>query len=175
MSYLIRPAFQNDFVHLEKLLELYMRETYKTAWSGTAVQLEQDALNNEFHAVVAENLDGEIIGFLAWVSTYDLHHCMKGGEIIDMFVRAENRGRGAALLMSIAVASEIEKRGGKFLKGGAVENATARRFYGRIAMCFPNGTSYISGRAFRHLAGLSGKSLREIVANLPETAWNYEP
>ena len=175
MSYLIRPAFQNDFVHLEKLLDFYMRATYQTVWSGTAEELERDALINEFEAVVAENLNGEIVGFTAWVLTYDLHHCMKGGEVIDMFVCPQNRGRGVALLMAISVASAVQKRGGMFLKGGAVDNRVVRRFYGRMAMCFPDGTSYISGRAFRHLAGLKGKSLRKIIRNLPQQLWNYEP
>jgi hypothetical protein len=39
----------------------------------------------------------------------------------------------------------------------------------------PGGESYVSGRAFRRLAELSGESLREIVKGLPDTAWNYEP
>jgi len=175
MSYLIRQAGRNDIPQLEKLLDAYMRETYQGIWAGTAERLEQDGFGNEFELVVAENSGGEVVGFAAWIPTYDLHYCMKGGEVIDMFVCPPERGRGAALLMAIDIASEIQKRGGTFLKGGAVDNAVVRRFYGRMAMCFPDGTSYVSGRAFRHLAGLADKNLREIVGNLPETAWNYEP
>ncbi|MFN2393769.1 MAG: N-acetyltransferase, partial [Pyrinomonadaceae bacterium] len=61
------------------------------------------------------------------------------------------------------------------LKGGAVDNPVVRRLYQKIAMCLPDGESYVSGRAFRRLSKLSSKSLREIIKNLPESAWNYEP
>jgi hypothetical protein len=44
-----------------------------------------------------------------------------------------------------------------------------------MAMRQPDGELYVSGRAFRHLAELSGKNPREIVKNLPEAVWNYEP
>lgn len=175
MFYLIRKASRNDIPHLIKLLDDYMRETYNGAWAGTAERLEKDGFGNEFETMIAGTSKGEIIGFAAWISTYDLHWCLKGGEVIDMFVSPSHRGRGVALLMMTEVASEIQKCGGRFLKGGAVDNAVVRRFYGRMAMCFPDGTSYVSGRAFRHLAGLVGKNLREIVGNLPETAWNCEP
>jgi hypothetical protein len=40
----------------------------------------------------------------------------------------------------------------------------------------PVGNEYtVSGRAFRHLADLSGKSVREVIRELPEPAWNSEP
>jgi GNAT superfamily N-acetyltransferase len=173
MSYTIRKVQKRDISDLEKLLDAYMRETYDGAWAGTAERLEKDGLGNEFEMMVAETSGEEIVGFAAWISTYDLHWCLKGGEVIDMFVSPQHRGRGVALLMAIEVASEIQKRGGTYLKGGAVDNPVVKRFYQRIAMCLPE--CYVSGRAFRNLAGLSGKSVREIVRNLPETAWNYEP
>jgi GNAT superfamily N-acetyltransferase len=173
MSYLIRKAIHNDIPHLEKLLRDYMQETYQGNWSGTIESLEKDGFGNEFETMVAENSGGEIVGFAAWISTYDLHWCLKGGEVIDMFVSQPARGRGVALLMMTAIASEIQREGGVFLKGGAVDNEAVKHFYARIAMGMPE--CYVSGRAFRHLADLSGKPLREIVRNLPEPVWNREP
>ena len=60
-------------------------------------------------------------------------------------------------------------------KAGAVDNPVVRRLYQKIAMCLPAGESYVSGRAFRRLAELSGKSLHEIIKKMPEATWNYEP
>lgn len=173
MSYSIRRAERGDVSRLVKLLENYLRETYGGEWAGTAERLERDIFSGEFEMLIAENRAGEIIGFIAWNSTYDLHHCLKGGTIIDFYVAPSNRGRGAGLLLATE-AAEIEKSGGAFLHGGAVESETVRRFYNRIAMNFPNGECYVSGRAFRHLASLADKPVREIIRNLPETAWNYQ-
>ena len=100
---------------------------------------------------------------------------MEGGEIIDLFIRLPYRGRGAGVLLITKLAAEIRENGGAFLHGGAVDDPVVRRFYERSVMCMPGGGSYLSGRAFRHLADLSGKSVREIARNLPEAAWNHEP
>jgi GNAT superfamily N-acetyltransferase len=175
MSFIIRAARRDDVPALVELLDAYMRETYNGAWGGNARQLERDALDRTFETFVAARADGRVVGFVAWISTYDLHWCLKGGEIIDFYVAPQNRGRGVGMLLAIELAAALQKRGGAFLKVGAVEKRAVRRFYKRIAMIFPNGECYISGRAFRHLAALSGKSVREAVKNLPEAAWNHEP
>lgn len=175
MAYLIRKANQNDFPTLKELLDAYMRETYQSVWGGNVERLERDVLSHTFEILVAENAAGKVSGFIAWVPTYDLHWCLKGGDVIDFYVSPQYRGRGVGLLLAIEAAKAVERRGGLFLKGGAVDNPVVRRFYGRIAMCLEGGESYVSGRAFRHFVGLSGKSVREIIKNLPETAWNFEP
>ena len=123
---------------------------------------------------MAETLNREVIGFVAWIDSYDLHWCLKGGDVIDFFVYPSHRGLGAAILLIVRLAAEIQEHGGIYLKGGAVDNPIVQRLYQKIAMCLSGGESYISGRAFRRLAELSDKSLREIIKNLPETAWNYE-
>jgi GNAT superfamily N-acetyltransferase len=174
MSYLIRKPTRADVSQIEKLLAAYMSETYKGTWGGNAERLEQDLFDGIFEMLVAENNARQIIGFIAWTTAYDLHWCLKGGDIIDFYVLPEKRGRGIGLLLAVELAAEIQRRGGKFLKGGAVENEAVRRFYGRIAMLLPNGDCYLSGRAFRHFAGLSEKSVREVIRNLPETDWNYQ-
>lgn len=175
MLYLTRKANFSDVPQLEKLLSNYMRETYDSVWSGTSESLKSDGFGREFEIIVSENRKKEIIGFIVWNDTYDLHHCLKGGTVMDFYVAPESRGRGAGLLLVVDAAAEIQKCGGKFLHGGAVENEVVRRFYNRLAMSFPNGECYISGRAFRHLAELSGKSIRQIIKNLPKTEWNYQP
>ncbi len=171
MSYLVRNTDRKDIPHLGRLLNDY----YQGDWRGNIERLEQDLAEKIFKIFVVENANQELVGFISWAMTYDFNWCMKGGDIIDFYVSPNHRGRGAALLLTIGAATEIQRRGGVFLKGGAA-NPVVRRFYGRIAMCLPDdGECYISGRAFRHLAALSGKELREIVKNLPQTAWNYEP
>ena len=175
MPYLIRKADRSDVPSLGELLEAYMRETYHGAWGGNVHLLEQHLLGNEVEIIVAETLSREVVGFVAWVDSYDLHWCLKGGDVIDFFVRPQHRGRGAAILLITKLAGDVQERGGTYLKGGAVDNPVVRRLYQKIAMSLPDGESYVSGRAFRRLAELSGESLREIIRMLPEAAWNYEP
>lgn len=175
MPYLIRKANQSDVPSLGELLEGYMRETYQGAWGGNVQLLEQHLVDHEVEIIVAETLERKVIGFVAWMASYDLHWCLKGGDVIDFFVCPSHRGRGAAVLLIAGLAGEIHKHGGAYLKGGAVDNASVRRLYGKIAMNLPGGESYVSGRAFRRLAELSGESLRQIVKKMPEAKWNYEP
>ncbi len=174
MPFFIRKVNRKDIPQLVNLLEDYMRETYNGGWAGSPERLEKDGFGRDFEMMVAEDSRDDVVGFVAWTKAYDLHYCLRGGLIIDFYVAPPNRGRGVGMLLAVEMAAEVQKSGGMFLHGGAVENETVRRFYNRIAMSFPNGECYVSGRAFRHLASLSGKSLREIIKNLPETAWNYE-
>ena len=175
MPYLIRKADRDDAKCLAGLLEAYMQETYHGAWGGNTGLLEQHLIDSEVEIIVAEASGREVIGFIAWVDSYDLHWCLKGGDVIDFFVHPSHRGLGPAALLIARLASDIQGRGGAYLKGGAVDNPIVRQFYRKFAVCWPGGESYVSGRAFRRLAELSGKSVRGIIKNLPETAWNYQP
>lgn len=175
MSYIIRKADLNDAPRLAQLLEAYMQETYHGAWGGNIQLLEKHLSSHEVEIIVAETMSREVIGFVAWIDSYDLHWCLKGGDVIDFFVCPSHRGLGAAILLIAKLAGDIQRQGGAYLKGGAVDNSVVRQFYRKIAVCLPDGESYVSGRAFRRLAELSDKGLREIVKNLPEEAWNYEP
>lgn len=175
MPYLLRKANPHDASRLAALLQAYMRETYQGTWGGNSQLLEQHLSIHQVEIILAETTSSEIIGFIAWIDSYDLHWCLKGGEVIDFFVNPSHRGGGAAPLLIAKAAGDIQARGGEYLKGGAVENRAVRQFYGKIGICLGNGEFYLSGRAFRGLAELSGKSLREIIKGLPEKAWNYEP
>jgi GNAT superfamily N-acetyltransferase len=169
VSYIIRKAGALDIPRLKKLFDDY----YQANWRGSVEQFEKDFAEDIFKIFVAEIADKDLVGFIVWTITYDLNWCMKGGDTIDFYVSPTHRGRGAALLLTIETVAEIQKSGGKFLKGGAA-NLTVRRYFERIAMCPADGECYISGRAFRHLSELSGKDVRKVIKNLPETAWNYE-
>jgi GNAT superfamily N-acetyltransferase len=175
MTYLIRKATRNDIQCLEKLLNIYMQESFQRAWGGTAQRLEQHGFGHEVEMIVAEASEQEVVAFAAWVSSYDLHHCMKGGEVIDLYVCPSHRGHGVAMLLIARIAMAIQEHGGTYIKGQALDNPAAQRLYQRCARRFPGTECYVSGRAFRQLAELSGKRVREIVSHMPKTAWNYEP
>lgn len=175
MSYLIRKADSGDVQQLAKLLDAYVSETYRGVWGGSSELLERHLVENAVEILLAETLRGEVVGFIAWTHAYDLHWCMKGGVIVDLYVCPANRSRGAAVLLAIDLAAEVQRRGGAFQHGGAVESAAVRRFYNRVVTVQSNGECYLSGRAFHHFAGLSGKNVREVIKNLPQTAWNFEP
>jgi GNAT superfamily N-acetyltransferase len=115
------------------------------------------------------------LSVLAWRKSYDLHHCLTGGEILDLYVLPEYRGRGVAPVLVCAVAAEMLRRGGAYVKGQAVEHRVVQRLYARFAMCFPGADCIVGGRAFRRLAELAGRSARVVARSLPEKSWNYEP
>ena len=171
----IRKAGFEDVPAIEKLITAYMRETSRAAWGGNAELLERHLIENDIEIFLAETSDGQTIGFLAWILSYDLHWCMKGGAIIDLYVAPPYRSRGVAVSLAVTLASEIQKRGGTHLKGGAVENPIVHKLYRRIAMSLGGNEYHVSGRAFRHLANQLGRNLREIVKNLPQPEWNHEP
>ena len=116
----VRAAEQRDVPTLVQLLEAYMHETFKVAWRGSAEALRRDGFGQEFECQVAVTSDGRVIGFVAWTKSYDLHHCMTGGSILDLYVLPESRGRGVAPALVCAVAAEIRRRGGTYVKGQAV-------------------------------------------------------
>jgi GNAT superfamily N-acetyltransferase len=175
MSFQIRKANPEDAAPLGVLIDDYMRETYGGGWGGDVAALRQHLQDESIGILLLENARDEIEAFLAWTISYDLHWCMKGGVIVDLYVRPASRGRGAALVLAAELAAEIKRLGGTHLKGGAVETASVHRFYQRIAARQGENEYYVSGRAFRRLAALSGKTVREMVGSLPSADWNFQP
>lgn len=175
MPYQVRPATLDDLPSLTVLLEAYMQETFQRPWGGTSQKLAQDGFGAEFELMVAEAKPPTPIAFAAWASHYDLHHCMKGGVIIDLFVDPTHRAKGVAAQLMMAIATQIQQRGGEYMTGGAVDSPSAQRFYQRCAHSFSAVECYVSGRAFRRLAELSGQPLSKVVRNLPKVSWNHEP
>src|SRR5262245_47810276 len=151
-----------DMPALGSLIQMYMKETFERDWGGSVAALERDALGRECEVMIARR-NGENVGFAAWRPSYDLHHCVSGGEVIDLFVRRDLRGHGVGLRLIAAVAARIRDRGRLYVSGQAPERGKVRQFYERIAMSFAGANCIVGGRAFRVLADLSLKSVRGLV------------
>jgi len=87
----VRATEQSDIPALVQLLETYMLETFKVLWRGSAEALRRDGFGREFEIHVAVTDDGHVIGFVAWTKSYDLHHCLTGGDILDLYVAPASR------------------------------------------------------------------------------------
>ena len=114
------------------------------------------------------------MAFLAWERAYDLHHCLTGGHILDLYVAHRHRARGIAVQLIARAAGVIHIEGGAFIKGGAVDSGSGSRLYQRFAPAF--GNDYIlGGKALRHLAAQSHLPMRKLVRSMPKKEWNFEP
>jgi GNAT superfamily N-acetyltransferase len=169
----VRAAEPGDVPALVALLEAYMRETYGDTWHGSAQALERDAFGRACRMAVATR-DGRLTGFVAWASSYDLHHCIHGCDVLDLYVAPDARGRGVAVALLCFAAAEVRAEGGAYMRGGAVDTGSGARLYGRFGMCGAGTNCTVGGRAFRRLAELAGRPIREVARSLPERAWNYE-
>jgi GNAT superfamily N-acetyltransferase len=171
--YLIREVGPDDVHILAALLRAYMLETYHDEWRGSVNGLLQDGFGARFRALIATLAD-QAVGFAAWERSYDLHHCLGGGHILDLYVAHRHRARGIAVQLIARAAGVIHSEGGAFIKGGAVEGGTGSRLYGRFAPAF--GNDYIlGGKAFRHLAAQSSLPVRKLARSLPKREWSFEP
>ena len=159
---------------MAELLQQYMLETFSLPWQGSEERLRADGFGAHCQVMLAVRGD-EPIGFAAWRGAYDLHNCVSGAEVIDMYVVPACRGRAVAIALLAAVAREVARTGGKYIRGSSVETRAIERMYARFARCFPGADCYLGGRAFRAMAELHGRSSREMMRGLPRQEWNYEP
>jgi GNAT superfamily N-acetyltransferase len=169
----VRPARADDMAALAALIDEYMRETFRRAFGGSAEALARDAAADLDLLVAAEG--PTLLGFAAVAPCYDLHHCMRGAELLDIFVRPGTRGEGIAARLVMAAAGTAQRRGARFLRGQAVGATRRSGFYTRVGVVQPGDEVVVSGRAFRKLAELDGRSAREILGSLPPLEWNHEP
>ena len=169
---LVRLARPEDLPRLGTLLDEYMQEIFHQPWSGTVEGLHRDALGKEAHTFVA--VDEDLVGFSLWRRTWDAHHCLRGGELLDLYVQKSVRGGSVAPELLLATVAAVQADGGCFLKGQGV-TAAGDRLYERLAMTFPGTDFILGGRAFRELAALQGLPLREVVRRLPPKTANHEP
>jgi GNAT superfamily N-acetyltransferase len=174
MALLIRPASVEDVAALTQTLEAYMFETFGRRWHGSAEALVADGFGAKVRLLVAEHASAGVVAFCAWQPCYDLHHCVAGSEIIDMYVMPGFRGLGVALLLVAEAAARTLESGGRFVKRQAVTKPGVRDLYERVAMSFPSTDCIVGGRAFRVLADLAGKPARVVLRNLPDKSWNHE-
>jgi len=173
----VRTLSTTDLPDAASLLKQYTREVLNVETPVTEDALARDGFGSRFTMIVAERrLDGRIVGFAAWQDSYDLHWGIRGGEVIDMYVRPECRGYGIAPRMLNLAAKQIHLRGGTFMKRQGLYGGTQpSKLYQRIAIGCPGVDCILGGRAFRAFAGLPGDSLRELIRNLPKKEWNYLP
>lgn len=107
----VRSATAEDLEQVAALLREYMLETYSLEWSGSENALERDVLGSHCNLELAVNGEKEVIGVAAWKESYDLHHCVSGGVVLDLYVRPVWRGRAVAVLLVCAVAAAVKDRG----------------------------------------------------------------
>ena len=170
--YIIREASPEDVQAVAALLRAYMLETYHEEWRGSVTGLLQDGFGARFRTIVAARAN-QAVGFLAWEKSYDLHHCLGGGHVLDLYVAQRHRARGIAVQLIARAAGVVHSEGGAFIKGGAVDSGTGSRLYGRFAPAF--GNDYIlGGKAFRHLATQANLPARNLVRSMPRREWNFE-
>lgn len=160
-------------VALAGLMQDYLRETFHQPWAGTVEGLTRDALGKEAHALLAVD-QGEPVGFALWRRTWDARRCLVGGELLDVFVQREFRGGAIAPELLLATVADVAREGGAFLRGQEVA-MQGDRLYQRFAVTQPGTEFSLSGRAFRELAALDGKPLREVLRALPPRSANLEP
>lgn len=170
----IRSALENDASTLDAMFRSYMREALAAEWQGSSTALSQDIARGDARLLLATDREGAAIGFLGWSPTYDFHHCIRGGSIEDMYVEPSMRGRGVGVMLIAAVARRIQEMGGVFLRGMAVAEPSVQKLYARAAVCNETVECTVSGRAFRRMAELHGRSVREMVRSFPQADWNFE-
>jgi GNAT superfamily N-acetyltransferase len=170
----IEPADPRRLSQVAALMPLYMAEAYGAAWHGSEEALRAAAAEGALRILVAANGAETVAGFIAWTPAYDLHWCVAGGAVLDLYVRPEARGRAVAIRLLAAAAARLRLDGGAFLRGTALDTGPGKELYSRAAVCNPATECTLSGRAFRELAELERLPARELVRRLPNAAWNYE-
>ena len=169
----LRNAVDADALVLEKLMRAYVQETFGVAWSGSTDSVAHARAQGVLKVVVASDVDRPV-AFAAWIRTFDMRQGMAGGEILDLYVSPWDRGRGVAARLVTRVAAEVQRAGGGYLRGQALEDSPVERLYKRVAVPHPGANIHVGGRAFRVLASLENASVREIVSRLPERSWNRQ-
>jgi GNAT superfamily N-acetyltransferase len=166
----IHLATRDDVPALVTLNDAYMRELFRRPWNGTAEQLAVDLAEGVVHAAVTEARDA----FVAWNDAYDLHHCIRGASICDLYVPPAARGRGIAACLLAFAAARIAERGGTYLVG-TIAGDRSGPLAARVAEGWPTREFILGGRAFRAVAALEGATPRELARSMPPVAWNNEP
>jgi GNAT superfamily N-acetyltransferase len=162
---MIRLASVLDTKELAAILERYVREAFSSDWGGTESRL-LDGLASGLVRILIIAQNEVIDGFAAMVDDYDLHHCVRGIRVIDLYVVPARRGQCIAARLLAHVAHFALSKDFTYVRGEAVPSPAARRLFERGAVRF--GDSFnLSGRSLRELAALRDMSPRELVRKLP--------
>lgn len=170
----IRQATSADLQVIDMLMQAYMRESHERPWQGSIEELAEAWREGAVHLLVVGEI-GRPVSFALWAPSYDARRSARGGEILDLYVSPWERGRGLAARMVATIAADVQRLGGRYLRGQAAEDPSVNRLYQRVAITHPGANIHVGGRAFRALAALSGSSPRKIIGQLPDKAWNHEP
>ena len=93
-----------------------------------------------------------------------------GGNLEWLYVRPEERGRGAVAAIVAEICAQVRRAGGEFLHGGGDDDVD--RLYERAAIGGRTNQCHLSAEAFQIFADLAGLTPREIVRRLPNTDLN---
>jgi GNAT superfamily N-acetyltransferase len=162
----VRAAVEGDVAMLADLIDGFA-QTHPAREVVRSVEKMRAAYFGE--ARVAEVLLAEYgdtpIGFGIWRRNYDMYWSMYGGEVLGLYVIPARRGHGVAAAIVAAMCAAIRESGGEFLM--ASYGAKYAELYERVAVGGPERTGFVSAGALVAMAGLAGKSPREIVRGLP--------
>jgi GNAT superfamily N-acetyltransferase len=170
---MIRPASVLDTKELVPMLERYVQETFSSDWGGTESMLRA-ALASGLVRILISARDDVLVGFAALVDDYDLHHCVRGLRVVDLYVVRAQRGRCIGATLLAHVAHHALSGDFAYIRGEAVPSPAARRLFERFALQF--GDSYnLSGQALRELADLRDLKPRELARRMLNRDTNRDP
>ena len=173
MPYQTSAATIDDLEQVAKLIDDYVCQNLNMpSWPCSIETFKRDYASGCFRMTVVHS-DEKLVGFAAWLPNYDLHHCVHGAALIDLYVDPAYRCRGLGVALICAIAAEITRLGWEFLRGQALSGQAAR-LYERCAVRFGTDEYNVSGKALQQLASLAGKSARQIIQRLPTREMNYE-
>jgi GNAT superfamily N-acetyltransferase len=173
MLTIVRPFEPQDAAAVSTLFDAYMQELFGGRNVMTPERLVAGC-GRHFELMVATQ-DAEPLGFAAWRETYDLHHAVSGGEVIDFFVAASQRGRGVAVQLVAAVARAVRSRGGAFLYSLVLPDDPARlKLARRWGVGFAGEHTYLAQGVFERMADWGGagdlrRAIRGLLAMQPRT------
>jgi GNAT superfamily N-acetyltransferase len=129
---MIRLASVLDAKALAPIVQRYVEEAFSSNWGGTESRLLEALDTRHVRILITVNGD-ELVGFAALLDDYDLHHCVRGLRVIDLYVVPAQRGRCIGATLLAHVAHHALSGGFAYIRGEAVPSAAARRLFGRIS------------------------------------------
>lgn len=173
MPTIVRPFEPADAQEVAALFAAYMAE----ALGGESV-MTPDRLTagcgRYFELAVAAD-SSSLVGFAAWRESYDLHHAIPGGEVMDFFVAPSHRGRGVAVQLAAGVAAAVKARGGAFLYSLVLPGDPARlKLALRWGVGFVGEHTYLAQEVFDRMADWGGcaparAAIRDLLALRPRS------
>jgi len=174
MTYRTATATVAELAPVARLLDDYVRQHLNmAAWPGSLDTFKRDYASGCFNMIVLYRQE-TIVGFAAWTRSYDLHHCVHGALLLDMYIAPAYRCQGLGAALICAIAAEITRLGWTYMRGQALSGPAAR-LYGRVGIRFGANEYNVSGQALRQLASLVGQPARDILRGLPTQAMNHQP